>query len=156
MKHAYLIVVLLLGIAVLYFANVYTPKPFNLYFYNEVKDRELNNGNVGCDSRAVMAVTRKAQIEKTPETAVRTLIETGPSAEDRIAGFSSEFPHTGFKLLEAKTTGDTLTLTFTEVPSFTSGGSCRTGLLRTQIEKTALQFAEIKYVVLLPEDIFQP
>lgn len=50
---------------------------------------------------------------------------------------------------------ETLVLTFPFIGGFTTGGSCRVGILTSQIEKTALQFPEVKRVVFEPE-VFQP
>ncbi|MFO7838376.1 MAG: hypothetical protein R6X08_02605 [Desulfosalsimonadaceae bacterium] len=49
-----------------------------------------------------------------------------------------------------------LTPRFPRVPGFTSGGSCRTGLLQAQIQKTAGQFAGVRRVQIRPETLFQP
>lgn len=59
-------------------------------------------------------------------------------------------------LLNYNLNNGVLTLTFSEVLGFTSGGSSRVILLASQIEKTALQFNEVKEVVLKPETLFQP
>jgi len=47
-------------------------------------------------------------------------------------------------------------LKFTEVPGFTSGGSCRVGLLMEEILKTVKQFPQVKSIVLEPESLFEP
>ena len=49
----------------------------------------------------------------------------------------------------------TLILEFPWIGGFTTGGSCRIGILTSQIEKTALQFTEVKKVTFEPE-VFQP
>jgi len=49
----------------------------------------------------------------------------------------------------------TLILEFPWIGGFTTGGSCRIGILTSQIEKTALQFPEVKKVIFEPE-VFQP
>jgi len=48
-----------------------------------------------------------------------------------------------------------LILEFPWIGGFTTGGSCRIGILTSQIEKTTLQFPEVKKVIFEPE-VFQP
>lgn len=61
-----------------------------------------------------------------------------------------------FKLKSVNLKEDgTLILEFPWIGGFTTGGSCRIGILTSQIEKTALQFSEVKKVLFEPE-VFQP
>ncbi len=76
--------------------------------------------------------------------------------DERAQGFSTEFPNPDFKFLNLSLTDDVLTLTFTTVNSFTSGGSCRVGLLAKQISLTAKQFSEVDEVRFEPYSLFQP
>lgn len=63
----------------------------------------------------------------------------------------------GFKLVSAVIKDSVATLTFDDPNFFTSGGSCWSGILSSQIEKTALQFSSIKSVKFVgPEHLFQP
>ena len=74
-----------------------------------------------------------------------------PNYADRLAEF---------ELAEVSLTGTTATLKFADPLFFTSGGSCRTGLLADQITQVATQFAEVDEVVLENiepgEFVFQP
>lgn len=157
MKHIYFLALLILCLLTIYALNFGRQETYTMYFYNETLDKELNNGTIACDSNAVVPVTRNLRRAPSLSKTMRLLIEEGPLPGEEILGFSSEFPHQGFRLIDIMY-GDegTLKLTFTEVPGFTSGGSCRVNLLRTQIEKTALQFEGVTKVEILPEDILQP
>lgn len=156
MKRTYLIFIFVFAIAVLYIINGQGGATFKLFYYNELEDRELNNGEIACDTRAVMPVIRDEKKDMSIEHVIKTLIEGTLTPEEKIAGFDTEFPNQNFTLLNTELKNDVLRLTFNEVPGFTSGGSCRVGLLRAQIEKTALQFENVKEVIILPEEILQP
>jgi len=58
------------------------------------------------------------------------------------------------KSINLKSDG-TLVLEFPFIGGFTTGGSCRVGILTSQIEQTAKQFASVKTVVFTPA-VFQP
>jgi spore germination protein GerM len=88
--------------------------------------------------------------------AISLLIKGELTEEERAQGFTTEFPNEDFKLLDVNLKDGVLYLEFTEVPGFTTGGSCRISLLTNQIIKTAKQFLGVNEVVLLPESIFQP
>ncbi len=156
MKNAYLISIFILAIGLIYVFQFLSQENFYIYYYNEVEDRKLNGGEITCDTRAVLPVKQSSRTIQTPESVIQKLISNELGTDAKIAGFSTEFPNTEFKLLTTKLNEDALELTFTEVPGFTSGGSCRIGLIRAQIEKTALQFEEVKKVFILPEEILQP
>lgn len=127
-----------------------------LYYYNEEKDKELNEGEIACTPEAVLPVERKVESENLIEDTIRLLIQGNLTEEEKEQGFTTEFPHQEFRLIESVLEEGTLTLVFTEVPGFTTGGSCRVGILRAQIEKTAEQFSEVEEVIIEPETLFQP
>jgi hypothetical protein len=63
----------------------------------------------------------------------------------------------GFRLVSATIKDSVATLTFDDPNFFTSGGSCWSGILSSQVEKTALQFSGVKSVKFAgPEWLFQP
>lgn len=127
-------------------------KKVQLFYYNKTLDPKTD-----CLSEAVVPVNREILITKTPiQDTIRLLIEGKLTTKEKADGFSTEFPHPEFKLLGANLKDRTLTLDFPEVPSFTTGGSCRVGLLHTEIEKTAKQFPEVKGVRYTKDSIFQP
>lgn len=128
----------------------------NLYYYNQQRDQELNEGQVACDPDAVIRVERKIASDNLIENTINLLLQGSLTQEEKEQGFTTEFPNEEFKLLESKLENGMLTLTFTEVPGFTSGGSCRVNILRAQIEKTAKQFPQVEEVMIKPETLFQP
>jgi hypothetical protein len=76
---------------------------------------------------------------------------------EKLSGFVTEYPNADFKLLESNLSdAGTLTLKFTEVPGFTSGGSCRVGIMMQEILKTVRQFPEVKRIVFKPDSLFEP
>jgi hypothetical protein len=129
-----------------------------LYYYNENKDREISGGEgLSLEPEAVIPVERLIPITVTPiQDTIRLLINGELSDAERDAGFMTEFPNKDFKLIGANLKSDVLTLEFTEVPGFTTGGSARMRLMTASIIKTAKQFPEVKEVKFIPEEIFQP
>ncbi|MBU0629748.1 MAG: GerMN domain-containing protein [Candidatus Margulisbacteria bacterium] len=115
-----------------------------LYYYNENSD-------------AILPVERIIQETNGPlQAAVRLLIKGDLTSEEKAAGYTTEFPHAGFNLVRADLEKGVLTLEFTDVPGFTTGGATRVELLAEQIEKTARQFPGVKTVRFLPDSLFQP
>jgi len=135
-----------------------SPRPesilIKLYYYNQDKAEEI--GDL-CSSDAVITVERKIPASPNPiRDTIRLLIKGELTAKEKEQGFSTEFPNSEFKLSGSKLENGVLSLEFTEVPGFTNGGSCRIGILKAQIEKTAKQFPIVKEVVIKPEYLFQP
>lgn len=123
-----------------------------LFYYNKNYDPKFD-----CLSDAVLSVEREIPQTKTPiQDTIKLLIEGKLTEKETAEGFSTEFPHPEFKLFGANLKDGVLTLDFPEVPSFTTGGSCRIGLLRAQVEKTARQFSKVRAVRYTKEGIFQP
>ncbi len=128
----------------------------NLYYYNELLDR-LMNGEVLFDTEAVIPVGRTIPNSQSPiNDVIRLLIRGELTKAEEDLGFRTEFPGRELQFLGARLEGGVLFLKFSDPSGFTSGGSCRVNLLRTQIEKTALQFEMVESVVFEPESIFQP
>lgn len=126
----------------------------NLYYYNMTEEEE--DGQVDCDRESVLPVERVISGKEPIKETIELLLEGELKSQEEEQGFETEFPHKEFKLRETNLEDGTLTLTFYEVPGFTTGGSCRVNLLRAQIEKTALQFPEVEEVNIEPETLFQP
>jgi spore germination protein GerM len=123
-----------------------------LYYYNPEYDQTQ-----GCDTNAVLPVSRKiTYTDKLIDASIGQLLKGELRDSERAVGFTTEFPKPGFELKSSSLNNGLLSLEFTEVPGFTSGGSCRIRILTDQITKTAKQFPEVKEVKFLPEEIFQP
>jgi hypothetical protein len=133
-----------------------TGQVVKLYYYNEQAARRLGQDGEG-NPAALLPVERVIPETKAPlKATIRLLIAGELTAEEKAAGFTTEFPHPAFKLIRADLDRGVLTLVFTDVPGFTTGGALRVELLAAQIEKTAKQFSGVKQVRFLPESLFQP
>lgn len=128
----------------------------NLYYYNKTKDQELDP-SIGCSKDAVLPLEREIERTKTPiQGAIDLLLQGDIAAEEKQAGFSTEFPLEGFSLKGANLKNGFLILEFEDKENKTTGGSCRVGLLWAQIEKTAKQFTGVNSVSFQPDVLFQP
>lgn len=126
--------------------------PVLLFYYKQSDDESL-----ACGPDAILPVMREIEATQTPiQDTINLLIKGELTEEERALGFTTEFLNPDFKLLGANLKDGVLYLEFTEVPGFTTGGSCRISLLTNQIIKTAKQFPGVNEVVLLPESLFQP
>lgn len=138
------------------FANFNPGRKMELFYYNAVKDREIAD-YMPCSRDAVLPVERAIPISQTPiKDAVNLLLSGWLTDSEKAAGFTTEFPLSGFSLTGANLKDGTLTLQFSDPENKSGGGSCRVGLLWAQISKTALQFPEVKQVKFEPEELFQP
>lgn len=123
-----------------------------LFYYNQLEDKDVE-----CGQNYVLPVEREIDSTQTPiQDTINLLIKGEITQAEKDAGFTTEFPNADFKLLSANLKDGVLSLEFTEVPGFTTGGSCRVSILSSQIIKTAKQFPDVNEVILLPESIFQP
>jgi plasmid maintenance system killer protein len=123
-----------------------------LFYYNQLEDK-----SVECGQDYVLPVEREIDSTQTPiQDTINLLIKGELTQAEKDMGFTTEFPNKDFKLLSANLKDGVLSLEFTEVPGFTTGGSCRVSILTAQIIKTAKQFPGVDNVILLPESIFQP
>jgi hypothetical protein len=128
----------------------------SLYYYNELLDRAIN-GDAACDINAVIPIERSLPYSQSPiNDVVRLLIRGELTKAERDLGFKTEFPGRELQFLGARLENGVLYLKFSDPSGFTSGGTCRIGLLKAQIEKTVMQFDTVKSVVYEPETLFQP
>jgi hypothetical protein len=133
--------------------EVQAPKTkVQLFYYNQLEDKDTE-----CGQKYVLPVEREIDLTQTPiQDTINLLIKGEITQAEKDNGFATEFPNEDFKLISANLKDGVLFLEFTEVPGFTTGGSCRTSILANQIIKTAKQFTGVNEVILLPESIFQP
>jgi len=79
---------------------------------------------------------------------------------EKNLGLENEFHTTAASqqvtLTMASITNGVATLTFDDPLDFTSGGSCRSGILASQVSLTAKQFSTVNSVELEPFSVFQP
>ncbi len=123
-----------------------------LYYYNHLRDTAKS-----LSPKMIFPVTRNIPKTKSPiQDTIRLLLKGNLTTQEKIEGFTTEFPHSGFELRSAFLKNGILTLRFSEVPGFTSGGAARMQLLSEQIVKTAKQFPKVKQVNFKPAYLFQP
>jgi hypothetical protein len=138
------------------FAPCPKTRTIKLFYYNPELDRD-ESGNTACSRLGLAAVERKIPITQTPiQDTIKLLLSGGLTDEERAQGVTTEYPLEGFSLKSASLKNGVLTLEFDDPNNKTVGGSCRAGILWFQIEATAKQFPEIRRVLFLPEEIFQP
>ncbi len=128
----------------------------HIYAYHPTVDTLLHS-YVACSPDAVLPLARWAPRSLPPwEAALRLLIEGGIAPGEEALGYSSEFPVSGVTLASVRLENGVLTVVLADPEHRTSGGACRTGILRAQIEKTVLQFPEVREVRILPPEALQP
>jgi putative hemolysin len=122
-----------------------------LYYYNPKLDKDE------CSKKGLVSVERMIPITQTLiQDTIKLLLSGKLTKEEQVQGISAEYPLEGLLLEEASLKNGILTLKFNDPNYKTSGGSCRVGILWSQIEATAKQFSEVKEVYYLPEEVFQP
>lgn len=133
------------------------PTTVNLYYFNELEDSTLPiEQQINTSSILPIQRTIRSSENLIADT-IKALIQGNLSEQEKNAWFITEFPNAQFRLLDTQLDSQgTLTLTFNEVPWFTSGWSARMLILSKSIEKTALQFPQVSRVIFQPETLFQP
>lgn len=127
----------------------------SIYLYNA--DLDQGPGGAQCSQKGLVPRERLVPKTSTPlKDALELLLRGNLSIQEKSLGISSEFPLPGLTLEKVEVVDGVAILTFADPQSKTSGGSCRTSILRAQIEATARQFDTVKSVRILPEELFQP
>jgi len=128
-------------------------KEISLFYYNKIKDE-----NKSCNVNFILPVKRSiTESDNQIRDAIDLLIKGKLTETEKKDGFVTEFPNKDFKLIETNLSKEgVLTLRFTEVPGFTTGGVCRVKILGSEIIRTAKQFPEVKRVIFEPETLFEP
>jgi len=160
-KNTLIFVVCVFG--ALFLWNLHTNKeksgnfPVKLFFYKASLDSGAGGPN--CTKKGLIGVNRtvfNSNTDNQVRDTIELLLSGTISAEEKNDGITTEFPLEGVKLTNFSLKDSVLTLTFSDPMNKTSGGSCRTGILRAQIEETAKQFRTVREVKILPSDLFQP
>jgi hypothetical protein len=128
-----------------------------LFYFNQSEDNKLAPAQQ-LNLSSILSIDRVIPASKNIIVdTINMLLEWNLTTDERTNWFTTEFPNQDFRLISSDLKSDwTLELTFSEVPGFTSWWSARVFILRAAIEKTAKQFANVKYVKILPETLFQP
>ncbi len=131
-------------------------KTVTLFYYDESRDQDAQ-GNIMCSESGLVAVKRSIPITRTPiQDTIRLLLQGELTPQEKAQGISTEYPLEGLELEEASLADGILTLGFRDPNGITSGGSCRAGILWSQITATARQFDNVEEVRFQPEELFQP
>jgi hypothetical protein len=130
------------------------------YVFDESEDPDFN------DCTAPSFVYRALPKSTTPlRDGVNYLIHTFTLTDaEKALGLNNYFEDpefaarkASFVLKSASITNKVATLTFEDPQYYSSGGSCRSGILSDQISNTAKQFPTVTTVTYLPEyTLFQP
>ena len=130
-----------------------------VFYYDESLDLD-DNGQIICSTAGLVPVEKTMNAGQTGlpavEEVIGLLLHDPIPAESVEAGLTSEFPLPGFTLDSLSLEDGVLSLNFIDFENASSGGSCRVGIMRAQIEATARQFPGISEVRILPEEILQP
>ncbi|KKQ71457.1 MAG: hypothetical protein UT33_C0009G0048 [Candidatus Peregrinibacteria bacterium GW2011_GWC2_39_14] len=127
-----------------------------LYYYSPSKDKD-GTGNLMCTKQGLVPVQRKIDITKTPiQDTIKLLLKGELTTAEKAQGITTEYPLQGFELKAASLNSGVLTLTFADPYNKSGGGSCRIGILWSQISETAKQFPGVVSVKPWPEELFQP
>ena len=131
-------------------------KTVTLYYYNPEKDKDITN-NIMCTKQGLVGVKRSISVTNTPiQDTIKLLLQGNLTDAERAQGITTEYPLTGFTLTGASQKNGNLTLSFADPNNKTGGGSCRVGILWSQISETAKQFPGVTTVTFTPEELFQP
>lgn len=127
-----------------------------LYYYSPEKDMDAG-GNVRCSETGLVPVERTiASTTNIIGETMQLLILGGLTAEERAQGVTTEFPLRGVVLERSELDRGVLRLTFADSENRLSGGSCRIGIIRAELERTAKQFPGVMSVEFLPEGLLEP
>lgn len=129
-----------------------------LYYKNYGADPEVIN----CSADTF--VLRTIPKTTTPLTdALQLLMVNTLSEAEKNFGLDSPFEDPvysnrfeNFKLKNVVVNNGIANLTFEDPDYFSSGGSCRIGIMKSMLELTAKQFGSVDKVTFSPYDVFQP
>lgn len=131
-------------------------KDVKLYYYNPANDKD-SNGQILCSKQGLVAVERKIPVTLSPmQDTLKLLLEGKLTPDERRRGITTEYPLSGFILRGVAVDDELLILMFADPENKTSGGACRTNILKAQIEETARQFIDAREVRFKPDTLFQP
>jgi len=129
---------------------------FQVYYYNPDLDKD-EDGNIMCGAGGLVGAWRQAPAgSEALRAAISSLLDFPPQAEELAAGLTSEYPLSGLRLSSLSLENGILTIELADPENRTSGGACRAGILRAQLEATATQFPEVDSILIQPEELFQP
>lgn len=127
-----------------------------LFYYDAQKDVDAA-GNLLCTKKGLVSVVRNIPVTMSPiQDTLKLFLKGELTPAEKAQGITTEFPLSGLEMTGVVLNNGVLTLTFNDPENQTGGGSCRIGILWSQIKATALQFPEVHSVKFSPEELFQP
>lgn len=129
----------------------------SLFYYDSKKDKDAKGG-VNCSENGLTEFKRDITGSNfIIKDTIKLLLRAELTKEEKTPELTPLFPLSGVELTDVSLdNNDVLTLSFNDPKNQLSGGSCRVGILRMEIEKTALQFEEVESVRFIPTTLFQP
>lgn len=143
-----------IGLRELFSTEVEKKVKIKLYYFNHNVANKLNNP---CSSESISYIEKWIPLtENIIENTIRFRLLYQLSKKEIDKGFSGDFPITFLITnIELAASDSVLTLDFLDLEWFSSGGSCRVSILKSQLRKTALQFPQVNSVI-FPKALFQP
>ena len=119
---------------------------------------DTQNSNTPDAVNITLKTTKKTNVRVYPldgSTYKKYLLN--PSDDILADAMNILFEKSAFTVVDTRLDGDgNLTIQLARVPGSAFGGSAAVAQVRTSIEKTALQFPQIKKVIITPDTILQP
>lgn len=137
-------------------SNTWEALEVALYYFNKQQDENVPTSQQPSIDSILPVYRQLVDSDNIIKDTINLLIKWELTQEELEQWFETEFPNPEFRLLSAQLEDWVLTLTFTQVPWFTSWWSARIKMLTESIIRTAKQFSGVQEVVLMPEEIFQP
>lgn len=131
------------------------PQDVSLFLYNPNKDQGAKGATL-CSKNGIVEVKRTV----TPKNSIikdtlEALIKGGVSADEDKKGVQSMFPYTGLTISDVSLDDSgVLSVTFGNYAAVANISACRSSISKLQLEKTALQFGQVKSVKLMPKTLF--
>lgn len=128
----------------------------DLYYYRPQSDID-SRGVLQCSEAGLTPVKRKLSVsESVVEDTVAMLLQGDLRHSERRSGIITEFPLSDVRMIGVLVRDGTAIIALDDPHGWTSGGSCRANVLRSQVQRTALQFPSVSEVRFLPDTLFQP
>ena len=119
---------------------------------------DIQNSNTPDAVNISLKTTKKTNVRIFPlDGSTYKKYVINPSDDILTAAMNILFEKSAFTVVDTRLDGDgNLTIQLARVPGSAFGGSAAVEQVRTSIEKTALQFPQIKKVIITPDTVLQP
>jgi len=119
---------------------------------------DIQNSNTPDAVNISLKTTKKTNVRIFPlDGSTYKKYVLNPSDDILADAMNILFEKSAFTVADTRLDGDgNLTIQLTRVPGSSFGGSAAVEQVRTSIEKTALQFPQIKKVIITPDTVLQP